>query len=81
MDLRLVPPEDLGTRVLVIGEPVTVFLHQLQVPTGVEDLLEVPGEEEPSKMAPRGCKVGTAALLSSSFQGQALGRDGTHGTL
>jgi len=43
MDLRLIPAEDLGTRVLVIGEPVTILLYQLQVPAGIEDLLKVPG--------------------------------------
>lgn len=74
---RLVPAEDLGTRVLVIAEPVAVFPHQLQVPTGVEDLLKVPGMGEHSKLAPRGSKVSTLPL----FPGQATGQGGTHGTL
>lgn len=67
---RLVPAEDLGTGVLVIGEPVTVFLHQLQVPTGIEDLLKVPGVGEPTKLASRGCKVSIAAPLSRAGHGE-----------
>lgn len=67
---RLVPAEDLGTGVLVVGEPVAVFLHQLQVPTGIEDLLEVPGVGEPSKLASRGCKVSIAAPLSRAGHGE-----------
>lgn len=63
VDQCLVPAEDLGTRVLVVGEPVPVFPHQLQVPAGVEDLLEVPGVGAPSKLAPSGCKASTAAPL------------------
>lgn len=65
MDQRLIPAEDLGTWVLVVGEPVTVFPHQLLVPTGVEDLLVEPGVGEPSKLAPS-----TAAPLSRAGCGE-----------
>lgn len=39
---RLVPPEDLGSRVLGIGEPVSVLGHQGLHPTSVEYSLKEP---------------------------------------
>lgn len=75
MDLRLIPAEDLGTRVLVIGEPVTILLYQLQVPAGIEDLLKVPG---------RG-GAGTVSLACPQHRTVGLGRkvrpDEAYGTL
>lgn len=79
----LVPPEDLGSRVLGVGEPVSVLVHQGLHPTSVEYSLKEPAgtkvvtQDSPGHTAGCGCgrhgAVGLQALHQVSAQTRALG--------